>query len=111
MPEFLLQGLLTAGLLGGIAGLIAAWTPRRAYATAAIIAVFIIPPIIVALVGAQASDDIARIAVLLSPRDILDGTNAAIFGVDPRQPGVASPRTSPAGPPGGGRSGSSIASA
>jgi len=80
VPKFLLQGLLVAGLLGGIAGLIAAWTPRRAYATAAIIAVFIIPPIIVAIIGAQASEDFARIAIFLSPSDILDGTNAAIFG-------------------------------
>ena len=80
VPKFLLQGLLVAGLLGGIAGLIAAWTPRRAYATAAIIAVFIIPPIIVAIIGAQANEDFARIAVFLSPSDILDGTNAAIFG-------------------------------
>jgi hypothetical protein len=36
------SSLLAAGLLGGLAGLIAAYTPRRAYATAAIIAVFII---------------------------------------------------------------------
>ena len=90
VPKFLLQGLLVAGLLGGIAGLIAAYTPRRAYATAAIIAVFIIPPIIVAIIGAQASDDFARIAVFLSPSDILDGTNAAIFGSVPDSPVVAS---------------------
>ena len=44
VPRFVLQALLVAGLLGGIASLIAAWTPRRAYATATIIAVFIIPP-------------------------------------------------------------------
>ena len=43
MPRFLFQGLLTAGLLGGVASLVAAWTPRRAYATAGIIALFIIP--------------------------------------------------------------------
>ena len=41
--------------------LIAAWTPRRAYATAAIIAVFIIPPIIVAIIAAQTSQDLARV--------------------------------------------------
>src|SRR5258705_13920457 len=80
VPRFLLQGLLVAGLLGGIAGLIAAYTPRRAYATAAIIAVFIIPPIIVAIIGAQANEDFASIVVCLSPADILAGTNAAIFG-------------------------------
>jgi ABC-2 type transport system permease protein len=90
VPRFLLQGLLVAGLLGGIAGLIAAWTPRRAYATAAIIAVFIIPPIIVALIGSLSSEDLARLVVFLSPADILDGTNAAIFGSIPDSPVVAS---------------------
>lgn len=80
VPHFLLQGLLVAGLLGGLAGLIAAWTPRRAYATAAIIAVFIIPPIVVGIIGTQTSLDLARAIVLFSPSDVLDGTNAAIFG-------------------------------
>jgi ABC-2 type transport system permease protein len=90
LPRFLLQAFLVAGLLSGVAGLIAAWTPRRAYATAAIIAVFIIPPIVVALVGRQTSDDVARFLVFLSPGDILDGTNAAIFGSIPDSPTVAS---------------------
>jgi ABC-2 type transport system permease protein len=80
VPHFLLQGILVAGLLGGLAGLIAAWTPRRAYATAAIIAVFIIPPIIVGIIGTQTNLDLARAIVLFSPSDVLDGTNAAIFG-------------------------------
>ncbi len=90
LPRFLLQAVLVAGLLGGLAGLIAAWTPRRAYATAAIIAVFIIPPIIVAIVASQASQDLARAIVLFSPGDVLDGTNAAIFGSIPDSPVVAS---------------------
>jgi ABC-2 type transport system permease protein len=91
VPRFVLQSLLVAGLLGGLASIIAAWTPRRAYATAAIIAVFIIPPIIVAILGGGSfsNQDIARIAVLLSPGDILDGTNAAIFGSIPDSPVVA----------------------
>ncbi len=79
VPKFLAQGLLVAGLLGGLAALVAAWTPRRAYATAAIIALFIIPPIIVALVGGLTSQDLARIAIFFSPADTLDGTNATIF--------------------------------
>ena len=90
LPRFLLQAILVAGLLGGLAGLIAAWTPRRAYATAAIIAVFIIPPIIVAIVAGQASQDLARAIVLFSPGDVLDGTNAAIFGSIPDSAVVAS---------------------
>jgi len=88
VPHFLLQGALVAGLLGGLAGLIAAWTPRRAYATAAIIATFIIPPIIVAIIEAQASQDLARAIILFSPADVLDGTNAAIFGSISDSPSV-----------------------
>jgi ABC-2 type transport system permease protein len=90
VPRFLLQGVLVAGLLGGLASLIAAWTPRRAYATAAIIAVFIIPPIIVAIVGQLTNQDLARALVLLSPGDVLDGTNAAFFGSIPDGAVVAS---------------------
>jgi ABC-2 type transport system permease protein len=80
VPRFVTQGLLTAGLLGGIASLIAAWTPRRAYATAGIIATSLIPPVIVALVGTIDGGDIGRLLVLLSPGDVLDGANAWIFG-------------------------------
>ena len=90
VPRFVLQAALVAGLLGGLASLIAAWTPRRAYATAAIIAVFIIPPIIVALVGGLTNQDLARAIVLFSPGDVLDGTNSAIFGSIPNSPIVAS---------------------
>jgi ABC-2 type transport system permease protein len=91
VPKFVLQSALVAGLLGGLASLISAWTPRRAYAIAAIIAVFIIPPIIVAILGAGGvgNPDIAHAAVLLSPGDILVGTNAAIFGSIPDSPSVA----------------------
>jgi hypothetical protein len=90
VPRFLLQGLLVAGLLGGLAGLVAAWTPRRAYATATIIALFIIPPIIVGLIGNLTNLDLARAIVLFSPGDVLDGTNGAIFGSIPDGPVVAS---------------------
>jgi ABC-2 type transport system permease protein len=90
VPLFVLQAVLVAGLLSGLASVIAAWTPRRAYATAAIIAVFIIPPIIVALVGGLTNQDLARAFILFSPADVLDGTNAAIFGSIPDSPVVAS---------------------
>jgi ABC-2 type transport system permease protein len=90
VPRFVLQGVLVAGLLGGLASLIAAWTPRRAYATAVIIAVLLIPPIIVAIVGQLTNQDLARAIVLLSPSDILDGTNAALFGSIPDSAVVAS---------------------
>lgn len=80
VPRFLLQGFLTAGLLGGMSALIAAWTPRRAYATAGIIALSVIPPALVALVTAMTGSETARVLVLFSPGDVLDGANAWIFG-------------------------------
>ncbi len=89
VPRFLFQAVLSAGLLGALSGLIAAWTPRRAYATATIIAVLIIPPIILNLVANQASQDLAAFIVVFSPSDILDGTNAAIFGSSPDSATVA----------------------
>ena len=79
VPRYLVVSLLASALLGGVATVIAAWTPRRAYATAAIIAVFIIPPIVVALMAELAVGDVARILVLASPSDIIDGVNAAVF--------------------------------
>jgi ABC-2 type transport system permease protein len=80
VPRYLLVAVLASALLGGISTVIAAWTPRRAYATAAIIAVFIIPPIVVALMAELAVGDAARVLVLASPGDILDGVNTAVFG-------------------------------
>jgi ABC-2 type transport system permease protein len=88
VPRFLLQGLLTAGLLGGVSSLIAAWTPRRAYATAGIIAVSIIPPVLVALLTALTGSDTARVIVLFSPGDVLDGANAWIFGSISENPAI-----------------------
>jgi ABC-2 type transport system permease protein len=80
VPRYLVVALIVSALLGGVSTVVAAWTPRRAYATAGIIAVFIIPPIVVALLAELAVGDAARVLVLASPSDILDGVNAAVFG-------------------------------
>jgi ABC-2 type transport system permease protein len=79
LPPILIQGVLAAGLLGAVAMVIAAFTPRRAYATAAIIAVFIIPPVIAALIQRLGAGDVARFLVFLRPGDVLDGSNAFLF--------------------------------
>ena len=89
IPRAVAISVLAAGLLGGVAAVVAAWTPRRAYATAGIIAVFIIPPIVVGIVAARALGDVAGPLILASPGDILDGANAAIFGTFPESPAVA----------------------
>ncbi len=86
VPLFTAQALLTAGLLGGMSSLIAAWTPRRAYATAGIIAASIIPPVVIAIVDQMDVGDIAKWLLLLSPGDVLDGANSWIFGALSQNP-------------------------
>ncbi len=75
-------------MLTAVAAVIAAWTPRRAYATAGIIAVFIVPPIMVAIVSELAAGDAARFLLFTSVADILEGLNAAIFGTLAASPAV-----------------------
>ena len=50
IPVIVAQALITAGLLGGLAMAVSAFTPRRAYATAGIIALFIVPGIVAGIV-------------------------------------------------------------
>ena len=83
------QSLLTSGLLGAIAMAISAFTPRRSYATVGIIAAFLIPSIVVALVHETLRGSVADWIVVLSPIDVLDGSNAALFGGRPDNEAVA----------------------
>ncbi len=75
------QAALTAGLLGGLSMAVSAFTPRRAYAVAGIIALFVIPNIVAGIVVGLGSIEIGRWLVLLSPTSVLDGTNAFLFDV------------------------------
>jgi ABC-2 type transport system permease protein len=79
VPAILAQALLTAGLLGSLGLAIAAFTPRRAYATAGIIAALIVPPIVVAVASQIAGGDLVGPITLLSPADVLIGANAFFF--------------------------------
>ena len=83
VPPIVAEGLAIAVLLGMIGLAIAAYTPRRAYATAAIIAVFIVPQVAAAIVGQAARGEFTRYVVLLSPGDVLDGLNAFLFDRSP----------------------------
>ena len=80
IPRYLAVSLVQAGVFAGVAAVIASYTPRRAYSVAAIIAVFIVPPIIVGIFTASSGGDTARIVQLLSPGDVVDGVNSAIYG-------------------------------
>ena len=80
VPPILAQSLLTALLYGGLAMVISAYTPRRAYAVAGIIALFVIPDVIATVVTGLGSSTIGTWLTLISPNSILAGTNAALFG-------------------------------
>lgn len=82
VPPILLQGLLSSLLLGGLSMAISAFTPRRAYATAGIIALFVIPNIVASVVAGIGSTDIGNVLFLASPTSVLDGTNAVLFNRD-----------------------------
>jgi ABC-2 type transport system permease protein len=79
IPPILAQGLLSAGLLGGLSMTVSAFTPRRAYATAGIIALFTIPEIVASVVAGIGSTDIGNWLFLVSPTSVLAGTNAVLF--------------------------------
>jgi ABC-2 type transport system permease protein len=79
VPPIIAEGLAIALLLGSIGLAIAAYTPRRAYATAAIIAAFIVPGVVAAIVSEAARGEFARYVVLASPMDVLEGLNAFFF--------------------------------
>ena len=80
VPAIVAQALLTAALLGSLGLAIASFTPRRAFATAAIFAVVLVPVVAVAAIAELSGGDVAGWASLLSPADILDGANAFFYG-------------------------------
>jgi ABC-2 type transport system permease protein len=88
-PRWLVICIIAAGVYGGVSAVISAWTPRRAYAAAAIIAVFVVPQIVALIAAELAASDLARLLILASPPDLVDGANAAIFGVISDSPAVA----------------------
>lgn len=80
IPRYLAVCLLEAGVFSGLGAVVAAYTPRRAYAVAAIIALFIVPPIVVGLIVQLSVPDVARVLLLASPSNVIDGVNGAIYG-------------------------------
>jgi ABC-2 type transport system permease protein len=89
IPRWVVICVIAAGVYGGISAVISAWTPRRSFAAAAIIAVFIVPQIVALIAAELAAGDLARLFILASPQDLVDGANSAIFGVIPYSVAVA----------------------
>jgi ABC-2 type transport system permease protein len=80
LPAVLAQAVVTAAVFGSLSMAVSAFTPRRAYATAGIIALFVLPGIIAQIVIGLGSGPIGTVLVLLSPGTMMDGTSAFFFG-------------------------------
>jgi ABC-2 type transport system permease protein len=80
IPRYLTVCVLGSAVFAGVASVVASYTPRRAYAVAAIIAAFIVPPIVVGILATLSVPDVARVLLLASPSDVVDGVNGAIYG-------------------------------
>ncbi len=80
VPPIIGQGVIIAALYGGLAMAISAYSPRRAYATAGIIALFVLPGLVAGIVINIGSSPVGSLLVLISPNTIIDGTNALLFG-------------------------------
>jgi ABC-2 type transport system permease protein len=80
MPPVLAQASVIAALYGGLSMAVSAYSPRRAYATAGIIALFVLPGLVAGIVIGIGSSTVGTWLVLLSPNTIIDGTNALLFG-------------------------------
>jgi ABC-2 type transport system permease protein len=79
IPPVVAQALVIAGLYGGLAMTISAYTPRRAYATAGIIALFVLPGLVTGIVIGIGTTSFGSWLVLISPNTVIDGTNAFFF--------------------------------
>jgi ABC-2 type transport system permease protein len=71
-------------LLGSIGLAVSAFTPRRAYATATIMAIFIVPGVVADIVLRSTTGALTRYIVLASPGSVIDGVNAFLFGSKPQ---------------------------
>lgn len=95
LPAILGQALILAGLLGGISAAISSFTPRRVFATTAIIVLLAVTPIVSVVLIGLGTTGLAELLVLLSPADILDATNAWLFDTFPESPAVQQADLSP----------------
>ncbi len=83
VPRVLASAAADAALLAGIALAIAAFTPRRAYASGAIAAVLLVVSGIVQIVVFQGGTAAWRSIALLDTGALMDGVAATVFGTRP----------------------------
>jgi ABC-2 type transport system permease protein len=88
VPAIVIQALILAGLLGGLSAAVSSFTPRRAYATTAIIVLLAVLPIVTEVLIALGSIPLATLLALISPTDLLSATNAWLFDTFPESAAV-----------------------
>jgi ABC-2 type transport system permease protein len=84
LVPILTSGLLIALLTAGIGLAVAAYTPRRAYATGGIVALFVVTSGLGGFVAETGASTLTRAAVFVSPFGLMDGFTAWAFGTAPR---------------------------
>jgi ABC-2 type transport system permease protein len=82
VPPILAGSLFLSLLIAGVGLAIASYVPRRAYATAAIVGVFVVTQIVAAILIETADASVARYALLVSPF-VWEGAIYWFFGVRP----------------------------
>jgi ABC-2 type transport system permease protein len=80
LPQILGTSLLYAVTLAAIGIAIAAFTPRRAYATGAIIAVFLVAGAVSSILGEVTRGPLGELAPLIDPFAVIDGTRDWLLG-------------------------------
>ena len=83
LPPSIALALIVPGLVGGISSAVSSFTPRRSYATVAIIAVFLISNVAASMIVFFDVGVLRQLVAVLSPPDVLDGLNAFLFDVRP----------------------------
>jgi ABC-2 type transport system permease protein len=89
LPQVLLAPLIYAVPASALALAIAAWTPRRAYATGAIIAVFMVTAAVSGILEEATGGRLADLAPLINPFNAADGTRDLLVGDPNPQSSVA----------------------
>ena len=92
VPAIVLSSLAAAIVMAALALAVAAFTPRRAYATAAIFALFYITLTVVAIASVAAKGDLARYVLAIAPTNALEGLTAWLFGTTPARAARPRPR-------------------
>lgn len=89
VPQVVFAPLIYALPTSALALAIAAWTPRRAYATGAIIAVFMVSAAVAGILEEATSGRLADLAPLVNPFNAADGTRDLLVGDENPQSSVA----------------------